>query len=253
LITASILSKKLAANLDALVMDVKTGSGSFMPTNSEATALAESLVRVGCQSGLPTVALLTDMEQPLGVAIGNAIEVQESIEVLDGRHGVVRDLTIELCTCLLIQVKACTAVVDARTKLETLIDSGAAMERFERMVQAQGGDLSEPLRISPRHDIDAQRGGYVDRYNSRLLGEIVVEMGGGRRKKGDQIDHSVGVSVHHRVGDRVERGDPILTLHCPGRVAEDYADRLRDAVRISDQAPEPIPLVQRRIESGIDP
>jgi pyrimidine-nucleoside phosphorylase len=252
LITASILSKKLAANLDALVMDVKTGSGSFMQTETEATALAESLVRVGTQAGLPTVALLTDMDQPLGATIGNAIEVNESIDVLRGQRGVVRDLTIELCASVLVQSNLCSAVTEARSKLATLIDSGVAMERFEQMVHAQGGTLTDPLHVAPNHDVPANQSGYICRYDSRLLGELVVEMGGGRRRKGDQIDHSVGISVHHRLGDRVEQGDPVLTLHCAAGATSDYADRLANAVQIGEQAPEPTPLILRRVDSLID-
>jgi pyrimidine-nucleoside phosphorylase len=252
LITASVLSKKLAANLDALVMDVKMGSGSFMQTEADATDLAKSLVRVGTQAGLPTVALLTDMYQPLGKTIGNAIEVQESIDVLNGQCGAVRELTVELCACLLMQAKICDSESAARSKLTDTIDSGAAMERFEKMVHAQGGTLASSFVVAPEYDVAAVKSGFIAGYDSRLLGETVVAMGGGRRKKGDQIDHSVGIVVHHRIGDRVEKGDPLLTLHCPRGSSSEYADRVREAVKIGDGKSKPLPLVLRRIDSPID-
>ncbi len=250
LITASILSKKLAANLDALVMDVKTGSGSFMQQESDAVALAQSLVRVGTQAGLATVALLTDMDQPLGSTIGNAIEVQESIDVLSGQQGVVRDLTIELCANLLLQVDRCDSLAEARSKLIAAIDGGAAMEKFEKMVHAQGGKLPKSFQIAPQHDVKANKSGFIAGYSSRLLGETVVSMGGGRRRKEDKIDHSVGIVVHHRVGDRVEKGDPVLTLHCPGEAASDYADSIRGAVQIDETSVEPRSLILRRVDTA---
>jgi pyrimidine-nucleoside phosphorylase len=252
LITASILSKKLAASLDALVMDVKTGSGAFMQTHSTASALAHSIVRVGTQFGLPTVALLTDMDQPLGTTIGNAIEVQESIEVLTGAAGVVRELTIELCASLLLQSDMADSIDDARTRLATTIDSGAAMERFERMVHAQGGDLPKSFDIAAKFEITATESGYIAAFDSRLLGETVVAMGGGRRKQDDSIDHSVGIEVHRRVGDRVDRGDTLFALRCPAELANGYAGTVREAVRISDAAVEPKPLILQRIDSTDD-
>lgn len=247
LITASILSKKLAANLDALVMDVKSGSGAFMHDEASATELAQSLVRVGTQAGLPTVALLTDMDQPLGSTIGNAIEVQESIEVLNGSAGVVRDLTIELCASLLLQTNVQDSIEAARQQLTSKLDSGAAMERFDRIVHAQGGTLPKTFKLAQKHEIFAQQTGHIAGFDTRTLGETVVAMGGGRRRKGDPIDHRVGIEVHHRVGDRVSRGEPILTLHCPGDSASGYADVLCKCVTISEVAVQPRPLIIRRI------
>ncbi len=254
LITASILSKKLAANLDALVMDVKTGSGAFMKNETEATELAHSLVRVGTQAGLPTVALLTDMDQPLGATIGNALEVQESIDVLKGTRfnqtsDVVRDLTIELAASLLLQTKVAASIDDAKTRLSNLIDDGSAMERFERMVAVQGGTLPESFEFAPAHEILAPKSGHIAGYDSRSLGETVVAMGGGRRKKGDPIDHRVGIVVHHRIGDRVQKGDPIMTLHCPSNVANEYAVFGQAAVTIHESPVSPNRLVLRRIDA----
>lgn len=249
LITASILSKKLAANLDALVMDVKTGSGAFMKTQQQATELAETLVRVGRQAGLPTTALLTDMDQPLGQSIGNAIEVNESVEVLQGLGGEVRDLSIELCADLLVQVKVAATLDDARVRLAQAIDSGQAMERFERMVHAQGGRLNYPLKLAPATEIVAPRSGFLEHYDCEAIGEAVVAMGGGRRKKGDSIDHRVGIKIHGRIGDPVNAGQPILTLHSHIGQATDYRMGLGKAVQINETQVPRRPLILKRIAS----
>lgn len=246
LITASILSKKLAANLDALVMDVKVGSGAFMKTEHDAVALAESIVSVGEQSGLPTIALLTDMDQPLGRTIGNAIEVNESVEVLCGAPGEVRELTIELCAELLVQVRVSASIIEARQRLADAIDSGLAMERFERMVAAQGGRLSSPLGLASPTQILADQEGYVSGFDCTAIGQTVVALGGGRRRTGDPIDVSVGIAVRHRIGDRVERGEPILTLHSHLARASDYACTLRAAVTIVGQPVAKRNLILRR-------
>lgn len=249
LITASILSKKLAANLDALVMDVKTGSGAFMKTQQEAAELAESLVCVGRQAGLPTTAMLTDMDQPLGQAVGNAIEVNESIEVLRGLDGPVRDLTIELSAELLVQSKVSPTLDDARIRLSQSIDSGQAMERFERMVHAQGGDLNGPLKLAPATEIVAKQSGFVSRFDCVAIAESVVAMGGGRRKKGDSIDHRVGVKIHRRIGDAVAKGQSILTLHSHKDQASDYLMTLEKAVEINESHTPRRPLILKRIAS----
>jgi pyrimidine-nucleoside phosphorylase len=251
LITASILSKKLAANLDALVMDVKTGAGAFMKTETQATLLAQSLVRVGSQAGLPTTAILSDMDQPLGVTIGNAIEVEEAIEVLRGGNadstgGGVRELTIELCADLLVQVKVAATLDEARDRLAKTIDKGDAMERFERLVHAQGGRLDRPRELAPKNVIVASRGGFLARYDCRAIGEAVVAMGGGRRKTGDSIDHSVGIRIHGRIGDPIEKGQPILTLHCHRGDASDYVMDLGTTVEIEENSVEPRPLIIQR-------
>lgn len=238
LITASILSKKLAANLDSLVMDVKTGSAAFMKSESQAIELARSLVSVGSQAGLPTIAILSDMDQPLGKAIGNAVEVNEAVEVLRGQSGVVRELAIELGAALLVSVAKVACLDDGRQRLAEAIDRGYAMERFERMVDAQGGRLKYPLSLATATEITAPRSGYVARYDCYAIGQAIVAMGGGRRKTDDAIDHRVGLSVHRRIGQPIERGEPILTLYCHSGNASDYAKTLMSAVEI-DSAPVP--------------
>jgi thymidine phosphorylase len=221
-----------------------------MPTEAKARQLAQTIVDVAGSAGLPTMAVLSDMDQPLGTTIGNALEVQEAIDVLQGAAGPVRDLTIELGACLLLQTGVADSPAAARSQLARMIDSGAARERFERMVRAQGGKLPNRFPIATGHEIMATESGYIAAFDSRRIGETVVAIGGGRRRQGDPIDHSVGVKVHGRIGDRIEQGTPIFTLHCPAAMADDYADKLREAVSISTEKVDPRPLIIRRITAG---
>lgn len=249
LITASILSKKLAANLDALVMDVKTGSGAFMQTEPQARELAESLIRVGQQAGLPTTAILSDMDQPLGRTIGNANEVNESVDVLRGQGGEVRELTIELCADLLLQVEVESSRESALERLCAKIDDGSAMELFEKMIHAQGGRLQYPIELHPATEVTSSQSGFLSRFDCQAIGRAVVELGGGRKTKSDKIDHRVGIEVHGRVGDRVEAGQTLLTLHCPPGQASSYASLLGTTVEISEQPVERRPLIIDRLGS----
>lgn len=249
LITASILSKKLAANLDALVMDVKVGSAAFMKTHEHAQALARSLVSVGAQAGLPTSALLTDMDQPLGACVGNAIEVNESLEVLSGAAGPVRELTIELCADLLVRVGIENDLPASRALLERHLDEGNARERFEKMIALQGGSISGPLDLSAPHVIAAPHAGYLSRLDCQTLGETVVSLGGGRRKVGDPIDHRVGLQVHGRIGDFFEASQPVMTLHCEPKEAEVYLDRLAASAELVPESIPSRPLIMDRMEA----
>ena len=254
LITASILSKKLAASLDALVMDVKVGSGAFMKSLDAASELASSIVNTGLSAGLPVRALLTDMDQPLGKAVGNAIEVNESLSVLQGagqsREGhsdagfsEVRRLTVELASHAIQQVSPTRELQEIRKDLERLLDSGAAMERFERMVSAQHGTLSGPLPLAPAHEITSERSGYLKSIDCPVLGEAIVSLGGGRRVKNDKIVHDVGISVEVRIGDRVEKGQPLAILHAPASRAAELRQSLRQAFLIVEQFVPANPLV----------
>ena len=247
LITASILSKKLAASLDALVMDVKVGRGAFMTNLESARRLAESLINVGRRNGLPIAASITDMEQPLGWAVGNAIEVNESLAVLDGQPGPVRDLTLHLAARGLTLIRGDDPAEASKTVAGRL-DDGSARERFDGMVAVQGGRLAGELTLAPEHVVAADRSGHVAAVDARAIGLAVIESGGGRRKVGDPLDHSAGVHVHVRVGDAVDAGDRLLTLH-----ANDAADgrrRLADAVRVVDGPVEPRKLVIETLGVG---
>ncbi len=251
LITASILSKKLAASLDALVMDVKVGQAAFMKTNERAAELAESLIRVGGQAGLPTTAIISDMDQPLGEAIGNAIEVNEAIDILRGEGPAeVIQLTVELAANLLLQEGLASTRDEAVPKLAATIADGTAYERFEAMVEAQGGKINGHLPLARPRSIVASKSGYLQRFDCDAIGQIVVALGGGRRQIGDQIDHSVGVRVHARIGDMVERGQPILTAYFDGDDRLEYLRALSDSVSIVPERVNAHPLIVKRLDQS---
>jgi pyrimidine-nucleoside phosphorylase len=249
LITASILSKKLAASLDALAMDVKVGSAAFMKTIEDAKALADSLQRVGSAAGLPTSVLITDMDQPLGKAIGNANEVNESIAILQGKGAGdpalrgVRDLTVQLCASLLVSVHVARDREDAVVLLNRALDDGSAMERFQAMIVAQGGRWTGDLPVAPGVPVHASHSGYVCQIDCHTIGSTIVSLGGGRRMIGDPIDPMVGIQMHVRIGDRVERGQPVLDLHCHADQRNDYVRRLVDTIAVTDRHVPARPLV----------
>jgi thymidine phosphorylase len=248
LITASILSKKLAASLDALVMDVKVGQAAFMKTIEQASELADSLIRVGQQAGLPTTAIVSDMDQPLGQAIGNAIEVNEAIDVLRGQGPAeVRQLTIELAANLLMQIRRESDRSTVCQLLAATLDSGTAFERFEALVTAQGGKLGGHLPLASEHVIVAAKSGHLQRFDCDAIGQMVVTMGGGRQRAGDPLDHRVGVRVHARVGDLVERGQPILTAYFDDDHHVDYLAALRGSFSLSAAPVNSRPLICRRV------
>jgi pyrimidine-nucleoside phosphorylase len=251
LITASILSKKLAANLDALVMDVKVGSGGFMKSEIAAMELAKSIITVGNAAGMPTTAILSDMDQPLGETVGNAIEVNEAMEVLQGKPGEVRELTIALGADVLVNCSQCKSLEQATEKLVAMLDSGLAMERFEKMVRCQSGKLTGPLPLAPPTEVTAFTGGFVKRVDCHSIGKAIVSWGGGRRKLGDLIDHQVGIRVHCKVGDRVEIGQSLLTIHCHQTDAKDYAKRLAEAIELTDQDRPKRPLILSRLPAPL--
>ena len=262
LITASILSKKLAAGLDALVMDVKVGSGALLPSLEAALELAETLLAVGGAAGLPIVALLTDMSQPLGHDVGNALEVREAIDFLTGRRREPRlyDVTTALASELLVLGGLAGDEGAAAAAVERALASGAAVERFARMVVALGGppDLVErPDRhLAPapvQHAVAPVRPGLVTAIDARALGLLLVQLGGGRRRAEDTIDVAVGMAGLAGVGDRVDADRPLAVLH--GRTiaeAEAGAAALRRAVSVGDAASGPGPVVLRRFGSAGD-
>lgn len=244
LITASIMSKKLAENLDGLVLDVKFGSGAFMKTLDEARRLAAALVAVGNRMNVRTTALLTDMNQPLGCMIGNTVEVEESIATLQGKGPEdLRELALALGTDLLVSVEAAANPDEATQLLSQHIDSGRAMEQFQKMVSGQGGDLSVPRPVAPKSKLVAERSGYISAINTQQLGQVVVELGGGRRVKSDTIDHGVGLKMHVRIGDEIAAGRPLLDIFAKSAAAAAVRDKLAAAIRISDKPPMPLPLI----------
>jgi len=248
LITASILSKKLAASLDALVMDVKVGSGAFMTHHQKAEELAHSLIAVGSAAGLPTRALLTDMDQPLGRAVGNAVEVNESVEVLGGQGPLrVRELTCRLAAEALVQVGLQPGVATAIEQLEQCLDDGRAMECFERMVAAQGGKWVGPLELSPRTQLTAPTDGWVRQVDCPRIADAVIAMGGGRTRAGQAIDHRVGVEVLVEIGDRVSKGDPLMAIY--GEKPAEWLEQ--DLIGLSETPIEPRPVVLQSVEPAL--
>ncbi|KVN43506.1 thymidine phosphorylase [Burkholderia territorii] len=222
MITASILSKKLAAGLDGLVMDVKVGSGAFMPTAAKSAELARSIVDVGNGAGMKTTAILTDMNQSLAPCAGNALEVACAIDYLTGKSRPARlhDVTMALSAQLLVTGGLARDVADARTMLLQSLESGGAAERFARMVAALGGpaDLIEaPARHLARADVivpvPSPASGVVKRVDCRALGLAVVALGGGRTRAEDAIDHRVGLTALAEIGQRVEAGQPLGYVH----------------------------------------
>ena len=258
LIVSSILSKKLAAGLDGLVMDVKTGSGAFADSPQMARDLAESLVSVANGAGLPTVALITDMDSVLGRDVGNAIEVAETVAYLrDGKtreprlHAVVMALAAEM----LVLGKLAPTHEAARVRAEKALADGSAAERFARMVAALGGPrdfldhASRHLPVAPVvRACTALRSGFVAGMNARQIGIAVVSMGGGRSNPADSIDASVGLTEVVPIGRAVTAGDPVAIVHAASAVAADAADAaLRQAIRIEDAAPLAQPVIRARV------
>jgi thymidine phosphorylase len=257
MITASILAKKLSAGLDALVMDVKVGSGAFMPTYEKSLELAESIVAVGNGAGMQTAALLTDMNQPLAPCAGNAIEMRAAIDYLTGKSRPARlhEVTLALCAQMLIVGDLAANEAEARAKLMAALESGQAAERFARMVSALGGpgDLIEradhhlptaPIVI-PVPAVDA---GFVSAIDCRALGLVVVGLGGGRRRPSDSIDFAVGLSDLAELGAPIEFGQPIAFVHAnTGAEARQAARDVQAAFQISRVAAAPVPLVYRAV------
>ncbi len=253
LITASIMSKKLAEGLDALVLDVKCGSGAFMKRREEARQLADSLVATGRRMHVATSALITDMNQPLGRLIGNACEVVESIEVLHGGGpSEVRELTLALGAELLHLARPNTPIEAARHALADALDSGSAWQRFEQMVAHQGGRLEQLAPWRPTHDIAAPSSGYVAAIDGEALGYAVIALGGGRRRPGESIDHHVGLECLVRIGDAVEAGQPWLRAAVAGEGWEEAEQLLASALTLASEPVEPSPLILERIGAPDD-
>lgn len=239
LITASILSKKLAAGLHALTFDIKWGSGAFMKTRETARALALSLISVAHKLGLKTEALVTDMNQPLGRAVGHAAEVNEALDCLEGRGP--EDLwrvTSQLAAVTLVMAGKYRSEEEAHTKISEARVSGAALDRFMQMVAAQQGTLDGRLKLGPMEIGNAARAGYVSHIDAQQLALAVIDLGGGRLKIGDSIDHRVGLEMLVRRGDVVGTGQPLVHVYAGDRGVELAHKRLAAAITISDVPPE---------------
>jgi len=263
LIVASIMSKKLAEGLDALVLDVKVGSGAFMKTLDDARDLASLLVAVGVRHGTRVEALVTSMDEPLGRAAGNALEVVECIEAMRGNGPTdLVDLSVELSARLLVLARSSRVVSreaeieSARLEVRKILESGAALDRFAKMIEAQGGDpsvIDDPRRLERapvERAVTAWRPGYVWSTNCEELGHIVASLGAGRRSAGDEIDRGVGLLVDVRVGDDVDTGDRMCTIFARTEADADRAAlRIRNAYAIEDAVPARVPLLRETFTS----
>jgi pyrimidine-nucleoside phosphorylase len=259
LIVASIISKKGAAGLDAMVIDVKTGSGAFMRNEARAEALAHALVRTGNSCGIRTRALLTDMNQPLGSAVGNAVEVKECLQLLrgDAHEGArpVLDLALELSAQMLVLARVENSLESARTRLQRALDSGSALERFRRNVEAQGGEprvCDDPDHFLPlaRESVavESPRSGYVSKVNTTEIGHAIAAIGGGRVRIEDSIDASVGFIAEIKIGDRVGAGHAIGVVLCNDLSrAEEAAARIQAAYKVRDESPGEIPKLIKEV------
>ena len=243
LICASIMSKKLAEGIDALVLDVKTGSGAFMKSEKEAAFLAELMVETGERMGKQVVALITDMDQPLGNMIGNALEVVEVIEVLRGGGPEdLRELCLHLAGWMLHLGGASKTVAEGKEISAHLISSGKAFERFLQMVELQGGDpraIDDPNKLpkAPRTvKVPAAQAGYIASMQCEQIGTACVVLGGGRERKEDSVDPAVGIVLHKKVGDRVDAGEPLATIHYNDETRADRAKhRLMQSCEIAEK------------------
>jgi len=257
LITASILAKKLAEGLDALVMDVKVGSGAFMPTYEASESLAQSIVGVANGAGCQTTALLTDMNQVLASSAGNALEVREAVRFLTGeqRNPRLLEVTLALCSEMLISGKLAASDTEARQKLMTVLDNGKAAEVFGRMVAAQQGPadfverydtyLPAPMLSKP---VYADNPGIVSSMDTRALGLAVVAMGGGRQRASDSIDYSVGFSEMITLGERADAQRPLAMIHASSEDKwQQAAAAVKAALVLGDSAPAETPVVYRRV------
>ncbi|MDM5151024.1 thymidine phosphorylase [Aeromonas salmonicida] len=257
MITGSILSKKLASGLEALVMDVKVGSGAFMPTFEASEELAKSIVAVANGAGCRTSALLTDMNQVLASSAGNGVEVREAVRYLTGeyRNPRIHEVTMSLCAEMLISAHLVSDDADARRKLQAVLDNGKAAEIFGRMVTGLGG----PSDFMERYDshlpkaaivrpVYAANAGFVTAMDTRELGLAVVAMGGGRRAAGDKLDYAVGLTDFIRLGQSVDADKPLALIHAQ---TEDQfaqaASMVQAAVKIGETQPQALPEVYRRI------
>lgn len=257
LIAASIMSKKLAEDLTGLVIDIKRGSGSFLPRLEQELELAEAMIRLGADHGCPVVALLTAMDRPLGRACGNALEVEEAIHTLKGEGPPdLLDVTYALGVEMLLIAGAADSADDARRRMEKAIGTGKAAEHFQRIIEAQGGNpgvVEDPAALPQAAECElfnAPRRGFVARVEPRAIGRGIIALGGGRTKMEDRIDPSVGFVITARPGDWVEQGEPLATIFASDRAGvERGRQALRQAIGISDEADPPLPLVSHRVSS----
>ena len=234
LIASSIMSKKIAAGAHAVVLDVKVGKGAFMETLDEARELADLMTQIGQLAGRNVVALLSDMNQPLGNAVGNTLEVREALDMLHGGGpDDFREHCLHVSAHMLVLGERAKDLVEGRKMAEKAVSDGSAFEKLRTLVKAQDGDVSyvdDPEKFPKARYvemIESPKSGYLDQIQARSIGIAAVELGAGREKKGDPVDHAVGFVIHHKVGDKIEKGQPLFTIHAND---EKLLENAREAV-----------------------
>lgn len=256
LIAGSIMSKKLAEGIDALVLDVKFGSGAFMKKHEDAAELAKTLVGIGEEFGKQTIAYLTNMEQPLGYAVGNWLEVRESIDCLNG-HGPedVMEITHLLAGTMIYLGKKASSVEDGIEMSKKAVDSGTALQKWIDIVEEQGGDsgvVKDPDTYPDAdsvEDVKSDLSGYVTEMDAFAMGMVSVELGAGRRAKDDDVDPQAGFVLHKKIGDRVEKGETIATLHTNKKEMLDSAKKgMLNAITINDHEPKSLRKITHRVD-----
>ncbi|WP_181350003.1 pyrimidine-nucleoside phosphorylase [Thalassobacillus sp. CUG 92003] len=255
LIAGSIMSKKLASGADSIVLDVKTGSGAFMKTLEESEALAREMVRIGNNLGRNTVAVISDMNQPLGFEVGNANEIKEAVAVLKGeRIHDLRRLSLELAAHMAVVAEVFSSYEEAYDQLAENLDNGKAFEAFRTFIAAQGGNVEmiddlNKLPSSQYHvDVKSPKGGYVAAIDAESIGVAAMYLGAGRATKDDAINHGVGISLQKKIGDEVSEGETLAVLHAEDAHPQDSIDRVLSAYVIEDDQPDPITLIHKVIK-----
>ncbi|MGL5898717.1 MAG: pyrimidine-nucleoside phosphorylase [Lactobacillaceae bacterium] len=246
LIASSIMSKKIASGTDALVFDVKTGSGAFMKTYDEAKELAQALVDIGKNAGIKSIAVITDMSQPLGNKIGNSLEIEESIDLLKGKGPAdLKEVTLTLGSYMAILGQKAQSFSEAYRMLEKVISSGAALDKFRQMLKAQGANdqVIDDYSIMPQakyhFDLLAERTGIIGQLSANEVGIASMMLGGGRLKIDDQLDYSVGIVLHKKVGDLVKEGESILTIYSNHQDVAEVKVLLKNHINIVETADKP--------------
>ncbi|PTU84865.1 pyrimidine-nucleoside phosphorylase [Staphylococcus pasteuri] len=246
LIASSIMSKKIAAGADAIVLDVKTGSGAFMKTIEDAETLAHAMVRIGNNVGRNTMAIISDMSQPLGNAIGNGLELKEAIETLKGQGpDDLTELVLTLGSQMVVLAKQASTLDEAREYLTQSIESGKALEKFKSFISNQGGDASivdHPENLANakfKIDYAVKQDGYITEMIANEIGVASMMLGAGRQTKEDVIDLSVGIVLNKKVGDKVKAGESILTIHSNKENIDDIFDKLNESIRIDSESHTP--------------
>lgn len=251
LIAGSIMSKKIAAGADAIVLDVKTGDGAFMKTVDDSIKLAQAMVKIGNNVGRKTMAIISDMSQPLGFAIGNALEVQEAIDTLKGNGPAdLNELCYTLGSQMVVVGGKAETIEQARTMLEEVVANGAALEVLKKFIAAQGGDASvvdDPTRLPQakfKIDVPAKQAGYVAKIEADDIGTAAMLLGAGRATKESVIDLAVGLVLHKKVGDQVAQGESIMTIHANTENVEDVLEKIYAHFHISTEKVEAPKLIE---------